>query len=156
MTEQSSVDGFGPWPDDIESSRNNPNREDPAAPWPQDLFEFGYPELDYEMLAPRDQSPSAPIILLSAAVGLLVGMITFYISYQLLWLRIEVTTGISLVMLFIGLAITSIGLSSLSRSEAVMSNLAFSCGLILLSVLFFGLCIVTGALGATILLLLST
>lgn len=165
LTEQTSADGFGLRPEDLEPSRidlarNNLGRGnaspiDSAGLWSQDLYATGYADFGYEALVPRDKSPSAPIILLSAAVGLLVGMITFYLAYQLLWLRVEIATGLSLVMLFIGLAITSIGLSSLSNSDAVMSNLAFSCGLILLSVLFFGLCIVTGALSATILLLLA-
>lgn len=146
-----SVDGLGLWPEDLD-----PARGDPAGLWSQELFESGTSEFGYGMLASRNQSPSAPIILLSAAAGLLFGMIAFYLAYQLLWLRAEIATGISLIALFIGLAITSIGLSNLTHSTAMVSNLTFSCGLILLSVLFFGLCIVTGALGATVLLLLST
>lgn len=144
LTDNYSGDGFNLWPE-------NPDLEnrDNSSLLPPNLSEFELPHY-------RDSAPSAPIILLGAAAGLLCGMIGFYVSYQIIGIGIELTTAVALIALFIGLTVSSIGLSSLASSSALMSNLAFSCGLVVLSVLFFGLCIVSGALGATILMLLST
>lgn len=82
-------------------------------------------------------------------------MIGLFIAYEWIGIGIELSIGLGLVLLFGGLTISSVGLSVLAESSALLSNIAFSCGLITISILVFGLCMVVGALAATVLLFLS-
>ncbi|MBX3012093.1 MAG: hypothetical protein KF832_11330 [Caldilineaceae bacterium] len=102
-----------------------------------------------------DTSPSLPIILLSAASAIAGGIIVLYITYRLLALEIELSAGIATFFASITLGLTGAGLSMLSGSRAAMSNIAFSCGLIVISVLFLGICTLMGAITALLLSMLS-
>ena len=51
-----------------------------------------------------------------------------------------------------GLGIAGAGLTSLTGSRAAMANITMSCGLIVISLIFLGLCMLVGALAATLLL----
>ncbi len=102
-----------------------------------------------------ESGPSLPIILLSAASAIAGGIITLYITYRLLALEIEVSAGIATFCASIALGITGAGLSILSGSRAAMSNIAFSCGLIVISILFLGVCTLLGAVTALVLTMLS-
>jgi len=102
-----------------------------------------------------DAGPSLPIILLSAASAIAGGIIALYVTYRLLELGIELSAGIATFCASLALGITGAGLSMLSGSRAAMGNIAFSCGLIVLSLLFLGVCTLLGAVTALIITLLS-
>jgi hypothetical protein len=95
--------------------------------------------------------PSLPIILLSAASALAGGIVTLYITYRLVGLEIELSAGLATFAASLVLGITGAGLSIITGSRAAMSNIAFSCGLIVISALFLGICTLLGALMALLL-----
>ena len=102
-----------------------------------------------------DTGPSLPIILLSAASAIAAGITALYISYRLLELGIELSAGIATFCASMALGITGAGLSLVSGSRAAMGNIAFSCGLIVISLLFLGVCTLLGAIMALVITLLS-
>ena len=111
--------------------------------------DFSLPDVDNERSA-----PSLPIILLSAASGVSAGIIALYITYNLLGLAIEWSVAIAILGLSVALGSTGALLSALTGSRAATGNIAFSCGLIVVTLLFFGLCIFVGAMAATFILTL--
>lgn len=113
-----------------------------------DLGSYDYDEDDLS-------GPSLPIVLLSAASAIGFGILSFYLAYEVLRLRVELSAGISTLCLLLVLGVMSTGLSSLIGSRSAMSNLGFSCGLILLMLLFFSLCMISGAFAAILLTLAS-
>jgi len=102
-----------------------------------------------------DTRPSLPIILLSAASALAGGIITLYITYRLLGVAIELSAGIATLGASIALGVTGAGLSIITGSRAAMSNIAFSCGLLVLSALFLGICTLMGAVMALLLTMMG-
>lgn len=102
-----------------------------------------------------ESAPSLPVILLAAATGLGLFMIVLYVSYRVLTLNIPVSVGIATMALLVGIGMVGGGLSFLTNPRSTLSNLTFSCGLILLTILFFGLCGLAGAIGATLFLVLG-
>lgn len=96
--------------------------------------------------------PSLPIILLSAVAGSALGIIGYSTAYELGRLRLEWSVAVGVLALCFGIGITGGALSAATGSRAAALNIGLSCGLILLVVLFFGLCAVTGALAATLFL----
>ena len=102
-----------------------------------------------------DAGPSLPIILLSAASAIASGIIILYITYRLLGVEIELSAGIATFGASLALGLTGAGLSLLTGSRAAMSNIAFSCGLIVISVLFLGVCTLVGAVTALLLTMMS-
>jgi len=102
-----------------------------------------------------DAGPSLPIILLSAASAIASGIIILYITYRLLGVEIELSAGIATFGASLALGLTGAGLSLLTGSRAAMSNIAFSCGLIVISVLFLGVCTLVGAVAALLLTMMS-
>lgn len=113
-----------------------------------DLGSYDYEEDDLS-------GPSLPIVLLSAASAIGFGILSFYLAYEVFRLKVELSAGISTFCLLIVLGLMSTGLSSLIGSRTAMSNLGFSCGLILLMLLFFSLCMISGAFAAILLTLAS-
>lgn len=99
--------------------------------------------------------PSLPIILLSAASALAGGIITLYITYRLLGIAIELSAGIATLAASMALGVTGAGLSIITGSRAAMSNIAFSCGLIVISGLFLGICTLLGAVMALLLTMMG-
>lgn len=99
-------------------------------------------------------APSLPIILLSAASGVSSGIIALYITYNWLSLPIEWSVAAAVFCLSIALGSTGALLSLLTGSRAAVLNIAFSCGLILVTLLFFALCTFIGAIAATFILTL--
>jgi hypothetical protein len=110
-------------------------------------------QFDYDLLEEPDAAPSLPIILLSAAAGLASGILGLYIAYQTVGFGIPVSAGVATLCLLAGLSISAAVLSILADSGATLANIGFSCGLIVLSLLFFGLCSVFGALASMLILL---
>lgn len=110
-------------------------------------YDFEEDELD---------GPSLPIILISAASAVGLGILSFFISYEMLRFRIELSTGIATLCLLTVAGFVSTGLSAAIGSRTTMSNLGFSCGLILLMVLFFTLCLISGAFVAMLLTIASS
>ena len=101
------------------------------------------------------QGPSLPIILLSAASAIAGFITALYISYKELAFGIEVSAGIATFTASMILGVTGATLSAITQTRAATSNIAFSCGLIVLSGLFLGLCLLVGALAALVLLFIS-
>jgi len=100
-------------------------------------------------------APSLPIILVSAAVGVAAGVTTFFLLWEMTALRLEWSAGFSTLALLFGMGACGALLSAATGSRAAVPNILFSCGTILMLLLFFGICMVTGALGATLLLFLQ-
>jgi hypothetical protein len=123
------------------SARSSPERPDVSAP---------YDEYDLETLNTR---PSLPIILISAASGLAVGVVILYSTYSVLAWDVPASVFFAVLGLSLGAGAAGAGLSVLTGSKAAIANIALSCGLILASLAFFGLCMLLGALGATLLLI---
>ena len=111
--------------------------------------DFNVPDVDNE-----GSTPSLPIILLSAASGVSAGIIALYITYYLLGLPLEWSVALAILALSAALGSTGALLSSLTGSRAATSNIAFSCGLIVVTLLFFALCTFVGAMAATFILTL--
>ncbi len=104
---------------------------------------------------PTVHGPSLPIILLSAASAIAGFITALYVAYQELAFSIEASAAIATFFASAVLGVTGAALSVITRTRSATSNIAFSCGLILLSVLFFGLCLLVGAVAALALLMLS-
>ncbi len=100
-------------------------------------------------------SPSLPIILLSAASAIAGGVIALYLAYREFALSIELSAAIATFVGSMAMGITGATFSALTGSRAAASNIAFSCGLILISLLFMGICALVGAAAALFLLLIA-
>ena len=110
-------------------------------------------QFEFDLIEEPDVAPSLPIILLSTATGLASGILGLYISYRAGGLGAPLSASVATLCLLAGLSISAAVLSILTDSRAVLANIGFSCGLILLSLLFFGLCSLMGALAAMLILL---
>ena len=131
-------------------------REDERGPFFDSHYspvdEYGERGYDYNR---SDVRPSLPIILFSAACGLGFGMIGFYLAYGVFSANIQLSAGIATFFLLGSLGLTSILLSILTNSKATVSNTGFACGLVVLTLLFFGLCTLSGAIIATLIFALG-
>ncbi|MEZ4733827.1 MAG: hypothetical protein R3E79_42570 [Caldilineaceae bacterium] len=126
-------------------------------PKSEGLFEFDDIVADEMGAIDEDEpTPSLPIILISAASAIASGIIVLYVTYRLLALEVALSAGIATFCASIALGVTGAGLSLLTGSRAAASNIAFSCGLIIISVLFLGVCTLLGAVTALVLVLLSS
>jgi hypothetical protein len=121
---------------------------DPFEPVDDPTFYAVDPDVD------RVLTPSLPIILFSAACGLGTGILAFYVFYRLLLLNLPLSTGIATLCLLAMLSGSAGGLSLATGSNPIL-NVAFGCGLILLTLVFFTFCSLIGALTATLVLTLS-
>ncbi len=124
-----------------------------------DEFDHAEPYLDESTTlrpnTPQSTGPSLSIILLSAASTIAGFIIALYLSYREFAFSIQVSAAIATFFASATLGITGAALSTLTDSRAATSNIAFSCGLILISLLFFGLCLLVGAVAALFLLLVA-
>src|SRR5262249_11087584 len=111
-------------------------------------------ETDWPNRKEQTATPSLPIILLSTASGIGVGIMVLYITYNLLRLPIEWSVAAAVFCLSMALGSTGALLSLLTGSRSAVMNIAFSCGLIVVTLLFFALCTFVGALAATFILTL--
>ena len=100
-----------------------------------------------------DPGPSLPIALLSAALGVGSGVIVLYLSYIVLRWPLPASVFATVLVLCLALGFTGVGLTTLSGSRAVLPNVTLSCGLVFATLLFFGLCVLVGAAGATLMLM---
>ena len=132
----------------------------------QDLFDPNFPpntprddlfrldETDLLLDDPRDRAvldaPSLPIILFSAACGLAASVLAFFLAYRVFFLNLPVSAALATLALCFVLGIVGAGLSILTGSRAVISNVVFGCGVILAMLLFFALCTLAGAVAATL------
>jgi hypothetical protein len=108
------------------------------------------PLFDHDAELDLPAGPSLPIILFSAACGVGAGVIVFYIAYRMLMLSLPLSAGITTLLLLAVLSVVAGGLSALARSNP-MANIVFGCGLIVLTVSFFGFCSLVGAFAAILL-----
>lgn len=89
---------------------------------------------------------------MSAAGGIAGGILGLYVAYIALDLSAELSAAVATLSLCLALGITGAGLSALTGSRSAAGNIALSCGLVVLTVLFFSLCTLAGALVATFIL----
>ncbi len=117
-------------------------------PTGQDEPFLSYAEYELEV---EETRPSLPIILISAACGIAGGVVGLYVTR--IWLRWELQPSVFVAVLglCLGLGAAGAGLSLLTSARAAIANIVFSCGLIVASLLFFALCSLVGAVGATLL-----
>jgi hypothetical protein len=109
---------------------------------------------DADLGAEPALSPSLPIILFSAACGLGTGILSFYVVNRLLLMNLPLSAGAATLCALALLSASAGGLSVLTNSNALV-NVAFGCGLIVLTVTFFAFCSLIGALAATLVIALS-
>jgi len=102
----------------------------------------------------RQEAPSLPIIFLSAASGIAAGIVALYLTYTVFNWRIEWSVAATVFCLCAALGVTGALLSAVTRSRAAIGNIAFSCGLIVITLFFFALCTLAGAFAATLILTL--
>lgn len=126
-----------------------------AAPQYAVLPELYQRPIDNVLAIEEREAPSLPIILVSAAMGIIGGVATYFILQQLFNVRVEYSVAAAVLALCFGLGATGGILSAATGSRAAVPNILFSCGVILLAGLFLGLCMVVGALGATLSLFLQ-
>jgi hypothetical protein len=110
------------------------------------------PYEEYE-LEVEETRPSLAIILISAACGIAGGVVGLYVTRMGLRWDLPPSVFVAVLGLSVGLGASGAGLSALTGSRAAVANIVFSCGLIGASLVFFALCSLVGALGATLLLL---
>jgi hypothetical protein len=103
-------------------------------------------------LVERESTPSLPIILFSAAGGIAGGIIGLYISLSMLQWPIEISAGVATLSMLLALGVSGATLSAITGTRAAPVNILFSCGLILMVLMFFALCTLVGAIGAALLL----
>lgn len=119
-----------------------PNRQDGPLP--------SYEEYELEVDETR---PSLAIILISAACGIAGGVVGLYVTRIGLRWEVPPSVFVAVLGLSLGLGASGAGLSALTGSRAAIANIVFSCGLIGASLVFFALCSLAGAIGATLLVL---
>lgn len=100
-----------------------------------------------------DAGPSLPIVLLSSALGVGAGIIALYLTYIVLGWSLSAGVFVAVLTLCAGLGTTATGLTMVTGSRAVLPNVTLGCGLVLATTLFFGLCVLIGAVGATLVLM---
>ena len=129
---------------------------DPFAPFPPELpdedAQFGVIDDSLSEFEYSDSAPSLAIILISAACGVGFGIIALYIAYQLLGFTIQLSAAAAVLAASMGLGISGALLSAITGSRAAVANIFFSCGLVVATVIFFGLCTLVGAIAATFVL----
>jgi hypothetical protein len=100
-----------------------------------------------------DDQPSLIIILLSAACGVGASVIALYLTYTVLGWDAPLSVFVAVLAMSLTLGVVGAGLSIVTASRAAIKNIAFSCGLVIIAVIFLGLCMVAGAVAATLLLI---
>lgn len=124
---------------------------DPFAPFPPEPPDEDalYAESNSVYFESEDAAPSLSIILISAACGVGFGIMGFFIAYQLVGFNIQTSGIIAILTASLGLGLAGALLSAITGSRASLANISFSCGLMVVTVLFFGLCTLAGAIAAT-------
>ena len=110
---------------------------------------FAHDDLDANF---DDTGPSLPIILISAACGVALGIVGLYLTYTVAGWDLPASVFVAALGASAGLGSAGAGLTSLTGSRAAVANITMSCGLIVISLAFLGLCMLVGALAATLLL----
>lgn len=128
-------------------AQNSPARTPPDR---QDESRLPYEEYELEI---EETRPSLAIILISAACGIAGGVVSLYIARMTLRWEVQPSVFVAVLGLSLGMGAAGAGLSALTGSRAAIANIVFSCALIGASLLFFALCSLVGALGATLLFL---
>jgi hypothetical protein len=98
------------------------------------------------------RAPSPPIVVFSAAFGLGLALVGLYLSYGTAQASIEISVAVATLMLCFGIGTSGALLSWLTGSRAALPNIGLSCGLVVLTLSFLSMCVIVGALGATILI----
>ena len=136
-------------------TRNDPVGNDPfygdEPGWPDERDEVDWDWADAEP-PEAGSAPSLPIILFSAAGGVAGGVITLYVAYERMGLRPELSAALATLGLLFSLGISGALLSAATGSWSAPVNILFSCGVILLVMVFLGLCLLVGALAGTVLI----
>ncbi len=79
------------------------------------------------------------------------GVLGLYISYGLLGLGTALSAGAATLGLLFGLGVSGAVLSAATGERGALINMAFSCTVVLLVILFMAMCAVGGAAIATLL-----
>ena len=103
-----------------------------------------------------DSGPSLPIILISAAAGIAGGVIGLYITYIALGWELPASVFVAVLCASVGLGVSGASLTALTGTKAATANIAMSCALILASLVFLSLCMLSGAIVATLLVLFGS
>jgi hypothetical protein len=94
--------------------------------------------------------PSLPVVLISVLIGLGSGVFGLYGAYVLLQLTIQASAAVATLSLIAGTSGVAAGFSSLTDRQATLVNVALSCGLVMLMLIFFSLCLLIGVITATL------
>ncbi len=123
-----------------------PQWDDPAG-WPADDWPAEAPD---ELEAAERHAPSLPIILFSAAGGIAGGVVALFAATRWFHLGLELSAAVATLGMLFSLGISGAVLSAITGSRAAPVNILFSCGLILLTLLFLALCLLAGALAGVV------
>lgn len=82
-------------------------------------------------------------------------MVGLYGTYTVLGWELPASVFVAVLCASAALGVSGAGLTSLTGARAGTANIAMSCGLILVSIVFLGLCMLLGALAATVIVLSS-
>jgi len=123
------------------SARVSPNNTD-------NDFLYGESANDFD-----DSGPSLPIILISAAAGIAGGVIGLYVTYIALGWDLPTSVFVAVLCASAGLGVSGAGLTALTGTRSATANIVMSCGLILIALVFLSLCMISGAVVATLFVL---
>ena len=98
-----------------------------------------------------DDAPSLPVVLLSAISGIGGGVIALYVGYGVLHLGIQLTAALATLGLLFGVGVSGAAMSAVTGTRGAATNMLFSCGVIVLVLVFLSVCMVFGAVAATLL-----
>ena len=99
-----------------------------------------------------DEGPSLPVILFSTASGISCGVIALYVGFSMLQLSIQLTAAVATLGLLFGMGVSGAAMSAVTGARDAAVNMLFSCGAIVLVLLFMSVCMVFGAISATLLI----
>ena len=100
----------------------------------------------------HDEGPSLPVILFSTVSGISCGVIALYVGFSMLALSIELTAAMATLGLLCGMGVSGAIVSAVTGARHAATNMLFSCGAIVFVLLFMSVCMVFGAISATLLI----
>jgi hypothetical protein len=98
------------------------------------------------------EGPSLPVILFSTVCGIGCGVIALFVGFSMLELGVELAAALATLGLLFGMGVSGAIVSAVTGARGAATNMLFSCGAITLILLFMSVCMLIGAISATILI----
>lgn len=100
----------------------------------------------------HDEGPSLPVILFSTVSGISCGVIALYVGFSMLQLNVQLTAAVATLGLLFGMGVSGAAMSAVTGTRGAATNMLFSCVATVLVLLFMSVCMVLGAVSATLLI----